>query len=102
MLVSLKGRWKAPIACFLTDHINSTQLATYDKEAIYKAADNKLIVKTFVGHGLKANMKAAVELGCNIGVENLCIHFYPPHPNHPDVKIYFVIPHTCSNYFEII
>lgn len=98
MLVSLKGRWKAPIAYFLTDHISSTQLATCVKEAICKAADHNLIVKTFVADGLKANMKAAIELGCNININNLCTHFTHPHPKHTHERVYFICdpPHMLK------
>ncbi|GFO49241.1 THAP domain-containing protein 9 [Plakobranchus ocellatus] len=42
LLVSLKGRWKSPIAYFLTDHISSTQLEACVKELICKAADHNL------------------------------------------------------------
>ena len=90
MLVGLRGRWKAPIASFLTDRINSFQLATCVKETVCKAADKKLIVKTFVAEGFKAIMKAAVELDCNIDIENLFTHFYHPYPNHSIEKIYFI------------
>ncbi|GFR58231.1 THAP domain-containing protein 9 [Elysia marginata] len=98
MLVSLKGRWKAPVAYFLTDHISSTQLATCVREAICKAADNGLIVKTFVADGLRANVKAAIELGCNLDVYNLCTHFQHPHPRHRDEAVYFICdpPHMLK------
>ncbi|GFO46643.1 THAP domain-containing protein 9 [Plakobranchus ocellatus] len=86
MLVSLKGRWKSPIAYFLTDHISSTQLTTCVKEAICRTADHNLTVKTLVADRLKANMKAADEFGCNSDVYNFFTHFQHPHPRHPDEK----------------
>lgn len=99
MLVSLKGRWKAPIAYFLTDHISSGQLAMCVKEAIMRAADHDVIVKTFVADGLKANMRAAVELGCNLDCQNnMRTYFQHPHPNHANEKIYFICdpPHMLK------
>lgn len=90
LLVGLKNNWKAPIAYFMTDKLNAKLLSGMIREAVMRAADHKLLVKTVVADGLKTNNKAAKLLGCDLSPPDFSTHFMHPHPHFATEKIYFI------------
>lgn len=96
LLVGLKQHWKIPMAYFLTEHMDGEQLQRTITQAITRAAEFGLIVKTVVADGLRANMKAAKLLGCNFSLGNLCTSFQ--HPVLTTEKVYYICdpPHMLK------
>jgi len=70
MVVSLKGKWKWPIAYFLKHGMLSTTLAELIKTALILTSEVKLRVRSITCDGENTNISALNKLGCNVFSEN--------------------------------
>lgn len=88
MLVSIKGKFKWPIAYFLTNSVNATSQTELIKTAIALCHENNIKIRSVTCDGPKVNISTLNRLGCSI-YEN----------SYEEIKNFFPHPVTNENVY---
>lgn len=88
MVVSMKQRWKLPIAYFFIKSLTASEKANIVRQALIKLKNTGVIVTSLTCDGPNANFSMASELGADFSnISNIKSHF-----NHPSdqSKVYII------------
>jgi len=87
--VSVTGRWRIPLAYYLTDGTSANLQETLLRTVISKLFECGCVAVSVTMDGLPANIKTFQQLGCSFDPDNLVTTF--THPSSPDLSVAAVL-----------
>ena len=87
--VGVTGRWRIPLAYYLTNGTSANLQETLLRTVISKLFECGCVAVLVTMDGLPANIKTFQQLGCNFNPDNLITTF--PHPSSTDLSIVAIL-----------